>query len=708
MDPSNPTPRWEDFRNEKPGVHIFLSALAEAEFEVEETGVDPSAVNTEGLGEAESEGLVGWQGDENGLISFASDDLRREYLIRHGESLLEGSLEEVPEEFATAFRNVSHRAVQLGEVGENIPEVLMLLVAVGRGERALSLLSELARRAAEEDENGRSSFWDLYRPLAKALPHLCVGPEALAQNAASILKASSGDLMGGQLYGIVEKMARQSSEQANGLYDTLVSHSDPAVKSLAANALVGLSDWDFEEAHHRAIHLTQEGSAALQRVGIEALGKLDYETQDSQFLQATWERLEEFANGPDGKINPVLTVCLGDLLAASQSAEESGEAGMPSVNGIGRALAEMASHSDLKIQHAVSRVLLLHGEDQIGSKWYESALLRIAGVPSTQVQTIRNAGSCARRYLDAYDSSPEKALNFLREFVLRRPDEGKPPELLSGMLASLRESFFEEFRAELTRWLASLEPDLHRAAADMYQHFNQNETREEKSGRPFYLSKEVLDDLGEEEVVYVVKRTCGYVAGGGKLLADLVVSALYREPPSDELASFVGYMLTEHVLYNYPEGGRDGLEDYVDDGEPDRVREVARKALEQSERYYAELQDLPQLKEFRPPSRRKYILRRALRDQQASIMEQAREESDIMSLVTRQPLKYGRAFFYNRGPEGFSEPSRLSSFSHSTEMPRGANIDPVGMEHRRFRWRQAGLLDVESESETQTEDGDAE
>jgi hypothetical protein len=702
MDQSNPTPRWEELRNEKPGVHIFLSALAEAEFEAGETGVDPSAVNTEGLGEAESEGVVGWQGDENGLISFASDDLRREYLVRHGESLLEGSLEEAPEEFANAFRNVSHQILQLGEVGEHIPEVLMLLVAVGRGERALSLLSELARRAAEEDENGRSSFWDLYRPLAKALPHLDVGPEALAENAAPILRAS------GELYETVEKMAQQSLERANELYGTLISHSDPAVKSLAANALVGLSDWDFEEAHHRAIHLTQEGSPALQRVGIEALGKLDHETQDSQFLQATWERLEEFANGPDGEINPVLTVCLGDLLAASQSAEESGEAGMPSANDIGRALAEMAGHSDLKIQHALSRVLLLHGEDQIGSEWYESALLRIAGVPSTQVQTIRNAGSCARRYLDAYDSSPEKALNFLREFVLRRPDEGKPPELLSGMLASLRESFFEEFRAELTRWLASLEPDLHRAAADMYQHFNQNETREEKSGRPFYLSKEVLDDLGEEEVVYVVKRTCGYVAGGGKLLADLVVSALYREPPSDELASFVGYMLTEHVLYNYPEGGRDGLEDYVDDGEPDRVREVARKALEQSERYYAGLQDLPQLKEFRPPSRRKYILRRALRDQQASIMEQAREESDIMSLVTRQPLKYGRAFFSNRGPEGFSEPSRLSSFSHSTEMPRGANIDPVGMEHRRFRWRQAGLLGVESESETQTEDGGAE
>ena len=232
----------------------------------------------------------------------------------------------------------------------------MLLVAVGRGERALSLLSELARSAAEEDENGRSSFWDLYRPLAKALPHLCVGPEALAQNAASILKASSGDLNG------------------------------------------------------RAV---------------------------------VWDRRED---GP----------------------------------------------------------------------------------------AVFRAG----------------------QWALRHPD------------------------------------------------FSLGSSR---------------------------KIPCGKCS-----------------------------------------------------------------------------RSLPQLKEFRPPSRRKYILRRALQDQQVSIMEQAREQSDIMSLFARHPLKYGRAFFSKRGPEGFSEPSRLSSFSHSTEMPREANIDPVGMEYRRFRWRQAGLLGVELESETQTEDGGAE
>ena len=326
-------------------------------------------------------------------------------------------------------------------------------------------------------------------------------------------------------------------------------------------------------------------------------------------------------------------------------------------------------------------------------------------MPSTQAQTIRHLDASARRYLDDENPSPEKALDFLREFVLRRTDGGKPDELLSGMIASLRDNFFGEFRAELTRWLASSEPDLHRTAANLYQHFDQVGAGEEESGRRFHLSKEVLDDLGEQEVVHVVQRACGYVAGGGKLLADLVISALYREPSSDGLASFVGDMLTEHVLYNYPEGGRDGLEDYAEDTEKAQIVEVARKALEESARYYEELEDLPRLKEFRPPSRRRYLLRKALHDQHTKIKEQAWEQSDIVSLFSYQPLKYGRAFFSDHEPEGFSEPSRLGRFSHSTEMPRGANIDPVGMEYQRFRWRQAGLEGIESELEEQTEDG---
>ena len=38
----------------------------------------------------------------------------------------------------------------------------------------------------------------------------------------------------------------------------------------------------------------------------------------------------------------------------------------------------------------------------------------------------------------------------------------------------------------------------------------------------------------------------------------------------------------------------------------------------------------------------------------------------------------------------FTEPSELSSFSHSVELPRGELIDPLGQSHRRIDWQSAG------------------
>ena len=504
MDLSNPTPHWKELRNERPDTHEFLGTLAEAELQAGKTGVEPGAVDAEGLGEAEGEDMVEWQGDENDLISFASDELHREYLVRHAESLLQGRLEEGPEEFASSFRNVSNRAVQLGGVGENIPEVMLLLVAAGRAERVFSLFSELANRAVEEDrESGRSPFWDLYQPLTNVLHRLDVDPEELAQNAAPILKASSRDMMGGQLHGAVERMARQAEERADELYDTLISHTDPPVKSLATNALEGLSDWDFEKAHRRAIRLTEEEAPILKRVGIGSLGKVDYQDQDPSFLRETWERLEKLAREPDEETDYVLVRTLGDLLTAFESTTGTEECGIPSTDKVGGVLAEMAGRANQRVKHAVAQVLFLRGEEHLHSDWYQRALLQVADVPSTQAQTIRHLDASARRYLDAENPSPEKALDFLREFVLRRTDGGKPDELLSGMIASLRGDFFDEFRAELPRWLASSEPDLHRTAANLYQHFDQVGAGEKESGRRFHLSKEVLDDLGEQAVAEV-------------------------------------------------------------------------------------------------------------------------------------------------------------------------------------------------------------
>lgn len=137
--------------------------------------------------------------------------------------------------------------------GENVREVILLLLAEGEGEKALAYVGTPAKRDYERESSGHTPFWTLYRPVTEILHCLEVGPEELAQNAGSILEASPGDMMGGQLYGTVVRMARQSEEHATKAYETLISHPGSPVTSLASRALVGLATTDFASTHRQAL-----------------------------------------------------------------------------------------------------------------------------------------------------------------------------------------------------------------------------------------------------------------------------------------------------------------------------------------------------------------------------------------------------------------------------------------------------------------------
>ena len=406
---------------------------------------------------------------------------------------------------------------------------------------------------------------------------------------------------------------------------------------------------------------------------------------------------------PDEETDYVLVRTLGDLLTAFESTTGTEGGEIPSTARVGGVLAEMAGRADQRVKQAVAQVLFLRGEHHLHSDWYQRALLQVADVPSTQAQTIRQLDACVRRYLNSEDPSPERALNFLREFVLQRNDSDDLSDHFVGLISSLREDHAQKLSDELTRWFSSPEPRLHREAANLYHHFSQMQRAEdvEAPAQRFQLSEEVLSELDDKETAHVMKRICGHIAGGGSLLADLIVSVLQQDSLSEELLQLAGELLFGFVLHNYPESGREALERSLDqDDLSEEAEQLIKRALESSEQYFDQLGDLPMLEEFQPPSHRRYLLRRAMLDQQAEIMEQVREQSDVLQLFSRLPLKYGSAFFSERHDGEFSEPAELKSHSHSRELPRDLLIDPVGLEYRRFRWRRAGL-----ESNSSARDG---
>lgn len=628
--------------------------------------------------------------DNNGL-AFSDPDIRRDYLVRHVADLALGAWDD-PAAFAGVIDDVQHRTLDFGTRRE-VTTVVLLVLARDHDKDVIGCMGEVARLGSE-GEGRNYLFWELYRPFCEALPELAVEPPELTETLESVLEAAANDGTLGWIYGSVEKLAARSRADAEALYEIFASRPDSPVVAFTANALVGLAKFDLPEAHRCALGLTEKEQPTLRRVGIAALGRFDYSGGERpDLLESGWERLETLKAEPNPEIGQALARAYGNLLDQKRGAAE--------------ALVELATRPDPAAQHQLAAILSIQDDEARSEPWYRSALLRLARVPTSHAGTWRELDHCAS---DCAKDDPELAVEFMEAVVVGRDygargEEGELPEMLGSTFSELMVNHPEALAAAVTRWFASGERRLHRAARDVVSH-HQGHTIDGGSPWP-RLSKLVLDGLEEQAVVYALERIMGHITIGGHYLAAMLLSAVRRESCSQDFLNFVAWALGEHVLYNFPGEAGDYLRGRVDaDDAYEDEREVARAALDHSEGYFEALRTLPKLEEFRPPSRRLYPLRLAHLKQQAAISEEADKRPVLASLFLKLPLKYGRSFFMERDGE-YTEPSDLSEISHSMELPRGELIDPVGQQIQRLRWQSAGLKEDEDSAQNEP-DEDAE
>lgn len=630
---------------------------------------------------------------KDGGISFSDPDVRRDYLVRHTASL---ALEvwDDPKSFADFFEDAEYRTLGFGTRRE-VTTVVLLVLANDHGKDVVGRVGQVAELGTEGEGRNRL-FRNLYHPLCEALPDLVVDSRRLADALESVMQATSSDGTAGWIHVPVERLAARSRAGAEDLYETFVSRSGSPVATFVAPILVGLAKHDLKEAHRRALALTKAEQPALRKAGVGALGHFDYlGANRADLLESTWESLEAIRTEQSPERGQVLAKAYGDLLPQKHESAE--------------ALVELASHPDPATRHQVAAILSLQNDGTRGESWYRDALTNLASVPTAHSGTWQELDHCAS---DCAESTPDLAIAFMEAVVLGRDyggdgERGELPEMLGGTFSELIVNNPDALEAAITRWFASEERRLHRAARDVVRH---SQVHTIEGGNPWpKLSKRVLDELDEQTVVHALKRIMGHVVTGGHYIAALLLSAVRRDSCSPDFMDFVAWTLGEHVLYNFPGEAGDYLRSRIESGDvTEAEREVVRAALDHSEAYFAALRNLPELVELRVPSRRLHPLHLGRLKQQAAISEEADKRSVLASLMPTVPLKYGRGFFTEQHDGDYTEPSTLGEISHSMELPRGELIDPIGQQLKRIRWQSAGLDEEAEDSSRERPTGEAE
>jgi hypothetical protein len=694
------TPHWREIKQSHADIHTFLQWVTAKIFEQKEITIACTQEFKYKLDQAIENDFLK---TSNEKITFSSQEIKYDYLVRHATGLLFQKWDD-GEDFFNIFNQMQR--LRFPDLDHDICTSVFLILNQEYKKDVIGRISEVAIKRIEGETN--SLFWDLFHLFCEILPNLEFESRSLSDALEHMIKASAQDLAGGGIYHAVEKLAARSSVDANVLYDEFLLHPKSLVINLTLNVLLGLAKTSLQEAHCRALALANSETLIFRRIGISTLGHFKYCSNDLQhkLLSSSIEKLEAFREMINTEIDDILAQAYGNL---SEQSEEAA-----------KGFIELALRKNLAVKNQVSHILFLKNKEEFNQSWYKEALFNVVQPPLPSLEMIEQLDLCIKHYVE---HEPDTALDIIEALALNWEyhsdrEETELPAILDTTFLDLYNNHRDILMKGITRWFASNSQNLHLAAFEVQQYFSKiplntsdDETNEEDVHREIEnslemtLSKQILDALDEKEVINLIYRLVGYIILDAYSLSSLLLSVLKREPNLSNINNLVIHLLANHVLYNYPGDGRRFLEYFLGlESITELEKEVIQDALKHSDFYFEARKNLPYLKEFKPSSQRLSLLRLAELQYQSLIMDETRKRSIFSLMTTNIPLKYGRSFSIERNGS-FTEPSKLSSFHHEQELPCGELIDPIGQFYQRLKWKTVGLENLQSNSENNATGG---
>lgn len=703
------TPHWQQTQQSNGDAHASLQWVAAKIYEQTEQNVSEPQSDEINLSKALELGLLA---SNDGKIGFSDPEVLSDYLVRHAVDLALVAWDE-REKFASVFDDIYRCSIRIN-VSSKITGIVLLVLNYEYKKDIVGYVADIARLDNAREQRDKS-FFNVYNPFYDVLLQLYFEFESLVDALEPMYKTSNGY----RISSIVENLAALSGNNADFLYKNFIERPESPIGELAFDALLGLAKLDLQEAHHRAIALTYSEQPTLCRSGIAALGVFEYDTgEQNDLMQITLNRFNDLKGKLNADIEIILVRAYGNLASKSEEAASC--------------LVELASSHDTAVQNEISRILFQKGNKAYNSPWYKESLLHLVRAVSFPAQILETLNYCIEHYAknDLNTAFQVIELIALGWDYSRSGRETTLPQMLNSTFIELYKNHINALNAAITRWFSSSEIRLHRAGREVINFFNSSPVNDDAalntndndefhsihsrgdchkeptevvrkktfSNRVFTLSKEELDTLDEQTVVWVLYRLAGYIADA-RSLAAMLLSAIKREHHSPDITRLIVGLLSEYVLYNYPHETGDYLKLRMEDSDvTSEELNVIQEALNRSDAYFEARQKLPRLKELQPPSQRTYLLQLAKWKQQNAMMEETEQRSVLSSLFPTVKLKHGRAVSYERDGN-FTEPYKLASFSYEYELPQGEFIDPLGQDYLRRLWRNIGLYKTKNAAE---------
>ena len=236
----------------------------------------------------------------------------------------------------------------------------------------------------------------------------------------------------------------------------------------------------------------------------------------------------------------------------------------------------------------------------------------------------------------------------------------------------------ELFSVNLTRWLNSDNPNVHRALQRLCN----------ASGilpSDFRISKEVLSKLQLRDKLYIAVKIIGYIYSKDHLQALMFSFVESTQKEEDELINNLYGLFDQYVIYNY-RTTLDTIKEILEKKElPDHILKFFDQLNRSYEEYFERLRLVENFSELQPDS---ILVQHLQFYTQNLFMKQSKEvrKTGLMSLFKNTPV-HSHRWAIRREGETIHTPQTLGKFSTSMEFPSGEKLSPIYQETMRRRYQ---------------------
>lgn len=542
----------------------------------------------------------------------------------------------------------------------------------GRSDKASGRLLALAAESmdvfaigAQRIRSG-SDVFDVLHLIEAALPYLEKIPaSSIIDLLAAKYEPTKNDMVAGRINRFLEEWLEKRPEVARELHTKVLENLSEETSSLLGNAIIALSKSDYAAGVEMARADTRSDMLMQAQVGTWTLGRL---------------LLDEHAQ-PEAinvVVESVLSLIESEQPEIRSQAIRAAVGAMHKTSEFDSLLERLAEDDDQDVLCAAATAL-----------FQKSKEIRERGITQRWLQlltTLKPEFTGAVRELDYAMSQllsepghTEMVASMLGQWAANHGSlastDSNIAELFDDTIRELS-GFEESWSLLITDWLLSDEQTHAAALAEILSQFNDHSATDIK------LNKNRLNELSPEDLLFLARRMLGYVHDRAQLTS-LALSMLQSNAPEKRIYPVLWSLLVEEIGYDYPGSTVDALHKAAEEILPAGHRDFLRAAADSISQITETQRALPSINELRPPTRLRRLFSRAREKQMNNSLEEARKHSPLRQIVTQIPLKAGAGTF-NYHHSSYGPSTKLSTVSHSIELPRREAFDPIGNSMRHF------------------------